>query len=273
MNEKIDRNKELGNFLKSRRKKIRPSQVGLPEGQRRRTPGLRREEVAFLAGVGVTWYTWIEQGRSIKISQAVLTGIARALQLDSHETTYIFDLAQLKFQTALPEVLKVDTMYQNFLDSLSFSPATMTDQYWNILAWNEAAEKVFIDFNKIDITHRNMIELMFTNQEYQSRFLDWEVRAKKMLSVFRKECIHIENSIWLQEFLKELEQKSKEFGTWWKLYDVAPEEEVVKTITHPKVGELIFEHTVFLTPENRYKIYINTPDQASKTKDKVKHLL
>jgi transcriptional regulator with XRE-family HTH domain len=273
MNNNIDKNKELGNFLKSRREKIRPSQVGLPDGGRRRTPGLRREEVAMLAGIGVAWYTWIEQGRKISISDAVLTGIARALMLDIHETTYIFDLAQLKFQTVLPEVSKVEDMYQNFLDSLSYSPATMTDKYWNILEWNKAAETVFIDFSKVEITQRNLIKLMFTNKEYKSRFMDWKIRAKKMLAVFRAECVNTASSIWLNTFISDLEQKSEEFAKWWNLYDVAPEEEVQKIIIHPKVGELTFEHTAFLTPESRFKIYINTPDKHSDTEEKIKILL
>ncbi|WP_196592919.1 helix-turn-helix transcriptional regulator [Pectinatus sottacetonis] len=273
MSNNIGKNKELGNFLKSRREKIRPSQVGLPDNGRRRTPGLRREEVAVLAGIGTTWYTWLEQGRQISVSDSVLASVARALLLDSHETAYIFELAQLKQEKKLEAVVKADTMYQNFLDSLNYSPATMIDKYWNVIAWNKAAETVFINFADIDIVERNILKLMFTNEEYQSRFANWEKKAKRMLAVFRAECADTVNDIWLKKFIGDLEVKSTAFAKWWQLYDVAAEKEIRKIINHPQVGKLSFEHTVFLTPENNFKIYINTPEKATDTVDKMKILL
>jgi len=273
MSNNIEKNKELGNFLKSRREKICPSQVGLLSSGRRRTPGLRREEVAMLAGIGTTWYTWLEQGRQISVSDSVLSSVARALLLDTYETAYIFELAQLKQEKKLETMAKADNMYQNFLDSLIYSPATMIDKYWNIIAWNKAAEKVFIDFSAIDVVQRNIIKLMFTNEEYKSRFAEWEKKAKRMLAVFRAECADTANDSWLKKFINDLEEKSNVFAKWWQLYDVAVEKEIHKIINHPQVGRLSFEHTVFLTPENNFKIYINIPEKATDTADKMKILL
>lgn len=271
MDNNVTLRKELGNFLKTRREKICPAQVGLPSNSRRRTPGLRREEVAMLAGVSVTWYTWLEQGRPIKVSDEVLQSIANALMLNSHEISYLFGLSQTTPSKNALFKEPTNTMFQNVLDSLLYSPSTMLDKYWNVIAWNKAASAIFIDFSKLDITDRNIIKLMFTNKEYQSRFTNWPEKAKEMLAVFRVSCTEILNDQWLKEFIATLQKGSKYFNKWWPLHDVAAEHEIKKIIKHPLVGKLFFEHTVFLTPENNFKIYINTP--TASTKEKIKALL
>ncbi len=267
------RYKELGNFLKTRREKILPSQVGLSDKSRRRTSGLRREEVAMLAGIGVTWYTWLEQGRSIQVSASVLSSVARVLMLNDYETSYVFELAQVTPIKASQPIKTIQPMFQNVVDSLVYSPSTILDKYWNVIAWNSATSVVFIDFSEIDITNRNIIEIMFTNVEYQKLFENWEMKAKEMISRFRVSCSEFINDPWLKQFIDSLQCKSKEFNQWWSLHDVAPEREIKKIIKHPIVGDLFFEHTVFLTPENELKLYINTPISGTGTEKKVKQLL
>lgn len=273
MDDNIIQRRELGNFLKTRREKIRPSQVGLPDSTRRRTPGLRREEVALLAGVSVTWYTWLEQGRSIKVSDEVMHSIARALMLNSHEIAYIFELSQSSLRHNISGIKTAHSIFQNVLDSLVCSPSTMMDKYWNVIAWNKAANAVFVDFDELDVVNRNIIQLMFTNEKYQSLFPDWPTKAKKMLAVFRVSCAEFINDQWLKEFVGSLQAKSKYFQQWWPLHNVAAEQELKKIIRHPTIGKLYFEHTVFLTPENNFKIYINTPATGTKTKEKIEKLL
>lgn len=273
MDSKNQRNKELGCFLKTRREKILPSQVGLSDKSRRRTSGLRREEVAMLAGIGVTWYTWLEQGRPIQVSASVLSSVARVLMLNDYETSYVFELAQLAPIKAVQPIKTIQPMFQNVLDSLIYSPSTILDKYWNVIAWNRASSVVFIDFSKIHITNRNLMEIMFTNSDYQQLFENWETKAQEMLSRFRVSCAEFINDPWLKQFINSLQCRSKEFSQWWLLHDVAPEHEIKKTIKHPIVGDLFFEHTVFMTPENELKLYINTPVSDTDTGNKVKLLL
>jgi|SRR5471030_3205324 len=143
MDNSKQRYKELGDFLKTRRAKILPSQVGLPKGTPRRTPGLRREEVASLSGIGLTWYTWIEQGRPIQVSTQVLESLARNLMLDKQETIHLYTLAGQAPPTSFPSYNEsVNPMLQHVLDSLEFSPSMIMDARWNVIAWNKAASKL-----------------------------------------------------------------------------------------------------------------------------------
>jgi transcriptional regulator with XRE-family HTH domain len=167
MKEHASRHAELGNFLKTRRANITPAQIGLPAGIRRRTPGLRREEVAALAGIGLTWYTWLEQGRDIQVSPQVIHSLARVLMLNEEETHHLYVLANQPVPLQPPPYRQiVPAALQRILDSLPFSPSLILDTRWNILAWNTAATAVFTDFQAIDIASRNYIWLMFTNPHY-----------------------------------------------------------------------------------------------------------
>ncbi|MEN6328534.1 MAG: helix-turn-helix transcriptional regulator, partial [Syntrophomonas sp.] len=240
------RSKELGDFLKTRRAKILPSQVGIPEGVRRRTPGLRREEVASLAGIGVTWYTWLEQGRPIQVSPQVLESLSRALLLDKQETIHLYTLAQQAPPTEFPTRNEtINPMLQHVLDSLTLSPSTIVDIRWNVLAWN-AASAVFIDYSKLNIRQRNSLRIMFTNQGYQKKFSDWESHAQAMLARFRAACGKYIEDPWITEFISELRSESKEFDLWWPMHNVEQDQEIYKTVYHPELGKLTFEHTTFL---------------------------
>nr|WP_173813123.1 helix-turn-helix transcriptional regulator [Dendrosporobacter quercicolus]NSL50116.1 helix-turn-helix domain-containing protein [Dendrosporobacter quercicolus DSM 1736] len=269
------RHKELGDFLRTRRARIAPSQVGLPEGIRRRTPGLRREEVALLAGIGLTWYTWLEQGRSIQVSEAVLDSLSRVLLLDEQEMAYLYTLAQKAPPAALTkQAPSLNPMVQHVMDNLRFCPATVLDGKWNIIAWNQAAALVFLDFSQLAPAKRNLLEITFTNEAYKKLFADWESKARGMIARFRLACgKHIEEP-WFVDFIRALRENSREFSLWWPIHNVENEQEVVKTICHPALGELIFEHTSYLVADNaELKMYVNTPLVGTDTEAKIRSLV
>lgn len=269
------RYKELGDFLKTRRAKILPSQVGLPEGTRRRTPGLRREEVSLLSGIGLTWYTWMEQGRPIAISPQVLESLARTLMLDKQETIHLYTLAQITQPTSYQ--LNNDTvnpMLQHVLDDLEFSPANILDSRWNVIAWNRAAAKIMFDYSKINVSKRNLLRIMFTNEEFRKIITDWKSAAQRMIAGFRKDYGKFVGDPWIEDFVDELRIESAEFNSWWPMYNVHIEEEIFKTINHSVLGQLKFESTSYLVlSDNNLRLTIHTPLPGSDTKEKIKQFL
>lgn len=271
MDNPTQRNKEFGDFLKTRRAKILPSQVGLPEGTRRKTPGLRREEVASLSWIGVTWYTWLEQGRPIQVSTQVLGNLARTLMLDKQETIHLFTLAGQAPPTTFPSYNEsVQPMLQHVLDCLEFSPAMIMDARWNVIAWNKAASMLSLDYSKIIIHKRNMLRIMFTNEEFKKTFTDWSSVAQGMLARFRTVYSKFIDDPWIEEFVNELKSESKEFELWWSMHDVKTSDNRYKTIIHPLLGELDFEETSYIVADNTSLIMnIFTPLAGTDTKAKI----
>lgn len=271
MNNPEQRYKEFGDFLKTRRAKILPSQVGLPEGIRRRTPGLRREEVASLSGIGLTWYTWIEQGRPIQVSTQVLESLARTLMLDKQETIHLYTLAKQAPPTSFPSYDEtINPMLQHVLDSLEFSPAMIMDARWNVLAWNRAASKLSFDFSEINVYKRNLIRIMFTNEEFKKTFTDWSSTAQGMVARFRAVYGKFIDDPWIEELVNELKSESKEFDLWWSMHNVKMEDERFKTIMHPVLGQLDFEETSYMVSDNtNLKMNVFTPLAGTDTKEKI----
>lgn len=269
------RYKEFGDFLKTRRAKILPSQVGLPEGTRRRTPGLRREEVSYLSGIGLTWYTWMEQGRPIQISSQLLESLARTLLLDKQETIHLYTLAQMMPPNNIPQNnVTVNPMLQHLLDSLEFSPATILDARWNVIAWNRATEKIMFDYSKINISKRNLIRIMFTNEEFKKTFTDWEFSAQSMVTGFRKDYGKFVGDLWIENFINELRSESNKFDFWWSMHNVQTQEEIIKDVNHPVLGQLKFEYTSYLVlQDTNLKLTVHTALPESETKDKIKQFL
>jgi transcriptional regulator with XRE-family HTH domain len=171
--------KALGDFIKSRRAKLTPSNIGLPPGyNRRRTPGLRREEVAQLAGVSLTWYTWLEQGRDINVSKQVLESIGRALHLSTDEYIHMLSLAKDPITDPAPaRKIPISPALHKIVNDLAY-PAMVVSKRAEVLAWNIAACSYFVDFSEIPEKERNMIWLWFTNKSLQSRVVDWEERSE-----------------------------------------------------------------------------------------------
>lgn len=226
---------ELGDFLKTRRNKMKPEQLGLPIGTRRRTLGLRREEVAYLTGIGLTWYTWMEQGRAINISCDALDSLSRVYLLTKDEREHLYELAN-------KTPLKINEEYKPINDTLirilkqfdiSYCPAYIMDQHWNILAWNDLAKVVFTDFSKLSYSEKNIVHMMFCNHEYIKLFEDWEFHAKGVISRFHATMAKYIDDQWFIEFIENLKNKSDKFRAWWSLHDINGMHNVTKKIKTP----------------------------------------
>lgn len=275
MIDKKKRLKELSNFLKTRRDRISPEQVGLPEGGRRRTPGLRREEVAQLAGVGVTWYTWIEQGRDIQVSVQVLEGIARALKLNLDERKHLFLLAdQSPPIDSIPPQEMVSPLLLQALDRFGANPAYITGQRWDLLAWNQAACAVFGNFESLPLQERNILWFVFMNKKLRQILVDWEAHARLVLAQFRVNYRRFVGDPWFVELIHNLEVASPEFRQWWTEHDILGRTDGRKEINHPLVGRLILNYVVFKAADSpNLEIVMYLPSSESDTTLKLQHLL
>jgi transcriptional regulator with XRE-family HTH domain len=211
---------ELGVFLRSRRERIRPDEVGFAPGGRRRTPGLRREEVALLAGVGVTWYTWLEQGRDINVSGHVLDAIATALRFDRQERSHLYRLAGIRSGPARGVCSALPPTVQKTLDAVSPYPALALNDRYDILAFNEAYCRVVIDLAKVPIEDRNMLWLNFASDAWKCSFLDAGSTRHHMVAAFRAASAdHLGDALW-QDLIQGLLSTSPYFAELWGRYDV-----------------------------------------------------
>lgn len=269
------RYKELADFLKTRRAKVLPSQVGLSSATRRRTPGLRREEVAQLAGVGITWYTWLEQGRPIHVSTQVIESLSRVLLLDKQECIHLHILANQPLPAEVPAYHgAVSPILQHVLDSLTRCPSLVTDQRWNVIAWNKAACPIFGEFSEMNVRQRNIVWAMFTDQKYKQLFVDWDLHAKGLLGRFRLTCGHYIEDAWLVRFIDDLKMQSTEFNQWWPLHEIESNSEKYKQLNHPTVGIMDFEVSNFDVSDNSgLKMIVHTPLSGSDTAAKMKLLM
>jgi transcriptional regulator with XRE-family HTH domain len=273
--DKQKRLKELSNFLKNRRARISPGQVGLTEGIRRRTPGLRREEVAQLAGVGVTWYTWIEQGRNVHVSVQVLEGIACALKLNWDERKHLFLLADQSppIDPIYPQEI-VSPLLLQALNEFGSNPAYITGQRWDLLAWNPAACAVFGDFELLPLNERNILWFVFMNQNLRQILVDWETHARLVLAQFRINHSRFIGDPWFTELINALEIASLEFRLWWKEHDILSRTDGQKEIDHPLVGRLALNYVVFKVADNpNLEVVMYLPLPESDTALKLRRLL
>lgn len=240
------RRTELAQFLRTRRERLAPEQVGLPSGSRRRTPGLRREELALLAGVGTTWYTWLEQGRAITVSRQVLESLARALQLDADERTHLFIRAREHLPAdPLPLTQTIDPALQLIVDTMGIYPALVLSHRWDILAWNQAACRVLGDFSAMTTRERHILWLFFTDQRYRSMLIDWEQEGQRLLALFRASTQRCIGEAWFTDLVQELQQVSPAFSEWWSRHEVQGVQTDHKHLIHPRVGHLILQATTF----------------------------
>jgi len=275
LNNEKQRYKELADFLKTRRAKILPSQVGISSATRRRTPGLRREEVAQLASIGITWYTWLEQGRTIHVSSQIIESLSKVLLLDKQERIHLYLLANQPLPTDIPGYQgTVSPILQHVLDSLIFCPSLVTDQRWNVTAWNKAACLIFGDFNEMNVRERNIVWAMFTDNKYKQLFVDWNLHAKGLLGRFRSTCGQYIEDSWLAQFIDDLKTQSAEFNLWWPLYEIQSNSEKYKQLNHPVAGILDFEVSNFDVSDNSgLKLIVHTPLSGTDTAAKMKSLL
>ncbi|KAB8141285.1 helix-turn-helix domain-containing protein [Chloroflexia bacterium SDU3-3] len=271
------RRHELAEFLRTRRTRISPEQVGLFGGGRRRTPGLRREEVAHLAHVGVSWYTLLEQGRDIRPSRAVLQSIADALQLSPVERQHMFVLAdQGPLPADLPEEdEEISPALQRMLDALDPLPAYVMNARWNYLAGNRAAVEVLRIQRSTTPYGNNAIWRIFTDPE--SRAIHphtWEQVAQKVLAEFRADSTPYMHEPWLQRLIADLQDASPEFRAWWPQHDIRAKSDSIKHIIHPLAGELKFEHTILqAVAAPGLKLMVYTPLPGTDTLERLQQLL
>nr|WP_180883079.1 helix-turn-helix transcriptional regulator [Mesorhizobium loti] len=249
---------ELSQFLRTRRDRLKPADIGLPMTGRRRTPGLRREEVAQAAGVGVTWYTWLEQGREMEVSAHFLERIAHALRLDANERTHLFSLAQNR---APPERsvagLAIKPVHQRMLEAIE-GPAYIANPCLDVAAWNECLSAVFGDLAHLPAQNRNMLWLMFASPEHQAALPDWEGAARSMLARFRIEYGRNQKDPRFLTLIERLRGVSPSFRAWWPQHDVTVRSEKPKRFTVPGIGELELDQTVLLledAPNLRIVVY------------------
>jgi transcriptional regulator with XRE-family HTH domain len=233
-----ERRVELGAFLRARRERISPEAVGLPGGGRRRTPGLRREEVAQLAGVGITWYTWLEQARDINVSGPVLDAIARALRLDQRERAHLFTLnATVDLEAEARRCSALLPGYQLFLDQLDPYPAVALSWRYDILAFNTAYRFLRCDLEDIPPEERNFLWLFFTHPAYRDFVEDRDNGARHAVARFRTHlATHLGDPLG-QELVGRLLAASPFFAEIWPQHDVAPEDPGYKVFP-TQVGRL-----------------------------------
>lgn len=233
---------ELAEFLRARREAVRPEQVGLPRGTgRRRTPGLRREEVAMLAGVSLTWYTWLEQGRRINASDEVLRAIGRALRLDDAGVEHLLALAQPS-PTPIEAPEEAPTALVRLITALEPAPAYVLGPRWEFLAWNEAELRLYPRLAQLEPPERNLLWVLFCDPFTRELIVDWDIHARQALAEFRAGAAALRGDPAFQRLLDLLTGSSPEFAAWWREHDVSGFETRLRRFRHPDAGELTFEY-------------------------------
>lgn len=266
----------LSEFLTAHRARLHPQSVGLPAGGRRRTPGLRREEVAQIAGVSTTWYTWLEQGRDIRMSAQVLDRIAYALQLNEEERKYMFALAFEQPASAPVEerAAGLSPALDIILGELRYCPTIVSDRRCDIVGWNNAAAAVFMDFAHVPAEERNLIWLLFTRKELRALAVNWEDFVRGFLAIFRYYYGKYVGDAWYGDFIERLSGQNGEFRKLWDINDVSSAPEVFIEFRHAKAGKMLFDLTSMQVQERadlRCSVY--TPSIGSDTETKMKRLM
>jgi transcriptional regulator with XRE-family HTH domain len=242
----------LADFLKTRRARLRPEQFNLPNIGRRRTPGLRREEVAQLAGVGVSWYTWLEQGRDITVSDQVIERLAETLQLEHEERRHLFLLTRGMVPVAneRSKITAPPPGLQSVLDALGIAPAYAVDHRFNLVAWNESASRVFGNFSLLTERERNRVWYLFLHPSSRQRYVNWSEATQHAIMNFRAAYDQYIGDEWLEHLLQELQQNSPEFRALWAQHDIQIncDFQQLKELNHPQVGHLSFSSATFIVP-------------------------
>ena len=252
---------ELATFLRDRREALTPLDVGLPTSARRRTPGLRREEVASLAGVGLTWYTWFEQGRSVTVSTAFLENVARALRLDAAEYAHLFSLAGHAAPPRESGAADVPPAIVQLIAELADRPAFVKDAHWDILAWNTACTRVFGDFGTIPVPQRNSLALTFANTGLRRSMVDWESDARRIVGRFRADYAKSAKDMRMTELIATLERDFPEFKRVWSEYAVLDRDSGTRNINVKGIGPTRFHYTVLAIEGARaLKLVLYSPD-------------
>ncbi|MFJ7233331.1 helix-turn-helix domain-containing protein [Streptomyces tendae] len=260
------RRHELAAFLRSRRERIAPEQVGMPRGRRRRTPGLRREEVAQLSAVGVTWYTWLEQARDIQVSVQVLDALARALLLDPSERAHLFQLAGAVDPTPARVCPSITPAVRALLEQFEPYPACVQNSRYDILAHNRTYGLLLCDLEAVPPEDRNCMILSFTNEDWRSSIVHLEETQRLMAARFRATMAgHLAEPAW-KMLLKRLRTQSPGFREVWERHEVVAHRSKRKEFLNRYVGRIRVDHTdLWLGPEAGPRMVTYAPaDEVSR---------
>lgn len=234
----------LGRFLKDRRDKLDPSALGY--SGRRRTPGLRREEVAGRANISTTWYTWLEQGRGGAPSPRILESLASALMLTEPEREHLFLLGIGQAPKARSaSIAAVTPRLQRFLDALEYMPAIVATPHWDVIAWNTAARVALTDYPELGSDERNVLRRMFLDRATRAAQDDWESVARYLVATFRAETARLGEDARSKELIMELSATSSEFVAMWDDNDVQTMGQGIKKMRYAEVGLIAFEYSSF----------------------------
>jgi transcriptional regulator with XRE-family HTH domain len=260
-----ERRAELGKFLKARRARLSPGDFGMPPDSRRRTPGLRREEVALLAGVGVTWYTWLEQGRQINASMQVLDAVARTLRLDRAEREHLYRLAEATpLRTECTRLVIPDTI-REIVYSLEPLPAALVNSRFDILMSNDASQELFWEWHTMPCVHQNTLWCCVTEPSARAKFAEYDNQVRYMVARLRSAYgRHVGDPAW-EEDIRRLSSMSREFAELWARHEVAEVEPRTLTYLHPRAGTLslaVSELNPSDLPEARIVVYTPRDDDT-----------
>jgi len=264
------RREELADFLRHRREALKPEDVGLANGGRRRTPGLRREEVAQLAGVGTTWYTWLEQGRDVRASLDVLEALARAMRLNQAERGHLIMLG--RGEEAPPcksPVERVSPTLRRLIENLGPNPAYILGRRWDYLVWNDAAVALLGDLGAVPRAARNHAWLTFTDPARREMFTDWERSSRTLVAKFRADSARHLGDPTFESLIAALRRSSPEFARAWARHEVSRVGEGRKDLRHPLAGMMSFSHAVFHPAEKldqRLVLYSPLPENETAAK-------
>ncbi|MFC0216245.1 helix-turn-helix transcriptional regulator [Paenibacillus chartarius] len=270
-----DKIKILGDFLKSRRERMKPDRVEIASRfGRRRTPGLRREEVAQLAGVSITWYTWLEQGRVGSVSREVLESVARALQLSSDEQAHVLRLADyggdrnasLKTGEAYPDLQKI-------IDQVNY-PAIIANHRTEVLAYNRLATEMITDFHAVPADERVMTRIIFADPNLREQLVNWNEFANYTMGVFRMYYDQKPGDRWFEAFVQRMCLESGDFQRLWRLHNVQQKKAILYTFDHCVAGRLYFQLNTFSTINGDEDLHccIFTPIATTGTEEKLADL-
>jgi transcriptional regulator with XRE-family HTH domain len=260
--------RELADLLRSRRERLQPADVGLPLGSRRRTAGLRREEVAQLAGISTTYYTFLEQGRDLRPSRQVLDGLSRALRLSTAERSHLHELGQGSPPPSdRPAVETLAPGVSELVDRLDPHPTYVTGRCWDVLASNRAARALWTDWPAVPADARNILWWTFTDPVARTIFIEWETEASAQLARFRAAAARHPDDPEFRTLIARLHDASAEVRAWWPRHQVAPLSSGTKRLHHPDLGDIELRHVVLqVADEPEQKFVTFTADEHNQAR-------
>ncbi|HUW97700.1 MAG TPA: helix-turn-helix transcriptional regulator [Acidiferrobacter sp.] len=254
--------KELGRFLRTLRERTPPRTEPPPGARKRRTPGLRREELADLCGISATWYTWIEQGRAPSVSHEVLARLAHALDCTDAQRRYLWEIAGLGPVRGADSAAVAPPAIVSLLQRID-APAYCLGRYWDALAWNQRAARLFPDWLGTGGADRNLLGFVFCEPSARTLIVDWERRARRLIAEFVADASDLEGADRYQELVARLSARSEEFHRYWRQQEVWFREPAVKHFRHPRDGLVSYEQTTFSPLAQRdLKLVVLNPEDC-----------